>query len=254
MSSRGFIGAGDLYVSRYNFATSQYEPFVGPMEARKFAITPKSELKEMTSKGRETYGNILESVPIPQPFEFSVEFGEVNRDALNIAFFGESTPINTGAGTMTDKPVVAKLGAWVEIGHMNITAAGLTVENAGGTVTYVLGTDYEINYRLGMIRAITGGAITDGATVNVSGSYAAVSGTQIAGGKQSQVRAKFRLDGKNFADGLPVIVDVYEGILAADGEFDFLADDFNTVPLNGRLKTPVGKTEPFVIKMLDNAI
>lgn len=254
MPARGFLGSGDLYVARYNFQTAQYEAFQGPMECRKFGITPKSELKESISKGRETYGQILESVPIPQPFEFAVEFGEVNREALALAFFGERTPINVGAGTLTDVPVVARLGRWVDIGGMNLVAAGLTVTNQAETVTYVLNTDYQINYRLGMIHAMVGGAITEGQTVLVNGSRAAVSGEQIAGGRQSQVRAKFRLDGRNFADGLPVIVDVYEGIVSADSEFDFLADDFASVPLTGRLKTPVGLTEPFVVKQLDNAI
>lgn len=254
MAARGFLGAGSLYVSRYNPQTAQFDAFVGPIECTKFEITPKVELKEMTSKGRETYGQVIESVPIPQPFEFACDFAEVNGDTLVNAFLGTKTTVNVGSGTITALTVTAKKGAWIELGNMNIATAGFTVTNSAGTTTYVLGTDYEVNYRLGMLKILTGSAIADGASLKVNGTYGAISGTQIAGGTNAQVRCKFRLDGKNFADGLPVVVNVHEAVVAADSAFDFLASDFNTVSLPGRLKTPVGKTEPFTVTLLDAAI
>lgn len=42
---------------------------------------------------------------------------------------------------------------------------------------------------------------------------------------------------------------VHEVVVAADSAFDFLADDFNTVSLPGRMKTPVGFTEPFNVHL-----
>lgn len=253
-AARGFLGAGDLYIARYNSATGLFDDFTGPLETTKFEITPKVELKEMVSKGRSSYGQVIESVTIPQPFEFTVDFAEVSGDTLVAALLGTKTQINIGSGTMTAIDVVIKKGAWVEIGHMNIATAGFLVKNSGGVTTYVLGTDYEINYRLGMLKILATSAIVDGVTLEVSGTYGAVTGTQIAGGTEAQIRAKFRFDGKNFADGLPCIVDVYEAVIAANSAFDFLAGDFASVSLPGRLKTPVGKTEPFVVKLLDVAI
>jgi hypothetical protein len=253
-AARGFLGAGDLYIARHNPAIGAFEDFTGPLETTKFVITPKVELKEMVSKGRASYGQVIESVTIPQPFEFTVDFAEVSGDTLVAALLGTKTDINIGSGTMTDLPVVIKKNAWVDIGHMNIATAGLSVKDATGVTTYVLGTDYEINYRLGMLKVLTGSAVVDGTTLEVTGTYGAVTGTQIAGGTQAQIRAKFRFDGKNFADGLPCIVEVYEAVIAASSAFDFLAGDFASVSLPGRLKTPAGKTEPFVVKLLDVAI
>jgi hypothetical protein len=253
-AARGFLGAGDLYIARHNPAIGDFEDFTGPLETTKFVITPKVELKEMVSKGRASYGQVIESVTIPQPFEFTVDFAEVSGDTLVAALLGTKTDINIGSGTMTDLPVVIKKNAWVDIGHMNIATAGLSVKDATGVTTYVLGTDYEINYRLGMLKVLTGSAVVDGTTLEVTGTYGAVTGTQIAGGTQAQIRAKFRFDGKNFADGLPCIVEVYEAVIAASSAFDFLAGDFASVSLPGRLKTPAGKTEPFVVKLLDVAI
>lgn len=253
-AARGFLGAGDLYISRYNPATGLFEDFTGPLETTKFEITPKVELKEMVSKGRSTYGQVVESVTIPQPFEFTVDFAEVSGDTLVAALLGTKTEINIGSGTMTAIEIVCKKGAWVDIGHMNIATVGFVVKDETGVTTYVLGTDYEVNYRLGMLKVITTSAIVDGATLQITGTYGAVSGTQIAGGTEAQIRAKFKFDGKNFADGLPCIVDVHEAVIAASSAFDFLASDFASVSLPGRLKTPSGKSEPFTVKLLDAAI
>lgn len=254
MAARGFVGSGDLYVSRFDPALNAFAPMIGPIEVTKFEITPKTELKEMISKGRSTYGQPVAAVALAQPFEFTVDFAEVSGDTLVQAFLGTKADYNQGSGTMTDQPIVAKLGAWVPLGHLNIATAGLVVRNEAGTTTYVLGTDYTVNYRLGLIKAIEGGAITANQNLEVSGTYAAVSGTEIAGGTQAQIRSKFLFDGKNQVDGLPVIVEVHEAVIAADSAFDFLADDFSAVSMPGKLVTPSGMTEPFTVKMLDNAI
>lgn len=254
MASRGFLGAGDLYISRYNPATGTFDGFTGPFEATKFEIKPNVELKELASRGRSTYGQVIETVALPQPADFTLELPEVNKESLAIALLGSEATINQGSGTWTDQAVtVAKKGEWIDLGKQNVAEAGFTVTNAGGTVTYVLGTDYEVNYRMGWIKFATTSALTNGATVHVSGSYGAVGGTLIRGAVNSQIRAKFRLDGINFADQLPVIVDVFEAVISVDSAFDFLSDDFATISLPGRLKTPAGKTEPFTVQLLNAA-
>ena len=249
MSARGFLGAGDLYIARYNATLGAFENFDGPFEATKLEIKPNSDLKEMSSRGRDTYGQVIESVPLPKPADFSVTLAEVNKDSLALALFGTSAALNQGSGTISDEVVTAKLGKWVELSKQNIATAGFVVTNSGATVTYVLGTDYEVNYRLGMIRALTGGAIADAASLKVDFTYNAISGTSISGATQNQLRAKFRFDGVNFADQLPVVVNIWEAILTPDSAFDFLQSDFAEIALKGRLKTPTGKTEPFTVDL-----
>jgi len=254
MAARGFLGAGDLYISRYNPTTAAFEGFKGPYEATKFEIKPNVELKELSSKGRTTYGQVIESVALPQPAEFTLEMPEVNKQSLSLALLGTESAVNQGSGTWTDQPVVVTAkDVWLDLGKMNVAEAGFAVKDETGATTYVKGTDYEINYKMGWLKILPGSAIVAAATVEVTGTYAAVAGTKIAGATQSQIRAQFRLHGVNFADGLPVIVDVWEGIIAADAAFDFLSDDFATLSLPGRLKTPAGKSEPFVVQLLDAA-
>ena len=253
MAARGFLGAGDLYIARYNPTTATFGDFVGPMEGTKFEIKPNTELKELSSRGRDSYGQVIESVPLSQPADFTVDLPEVNKQTLLLALLGTESAINQVSGTLTaEDVVVTSKDAWLDIGKQNITA--LTVKDDTGVTTYVEGTDYALNKRMGWLKILPASLIAKDATITVTGAYGAVAGALIRGATQSQIRAKFRFDGVNQADRLPVIVDVYEAIISADSAFDFLADDFATLSLTGRLKTPVGKTEPFAVQMLNAAI
>lgn len=251
MSSRGFLGAGDLYVRSYNPLTAAFDQWTGPYESSKFEIKPNSDLKEMVSRGRSTYGQVIESVPLPKPADLSVTFAEVNKESIAMALFGTAATLAQGSGTVADEVVVAAHGKWIKLAFGNIATAAFVVSHTTGTPNYVLGTDYEVNYRLGMLRILASGAIADAASLKVDYTYNAISGTKVAGGTQTQVRAQFKLDGVNFADQLPVIVDVWEAVLTPDSAFDFLQNDFAEIALKGRLKTPAGKSEPFTVELRD---
>lgn len=253
MASRGFLGAGDLYLSVYNPTTGQFDPPTGPYEATKFEIAPKSEIKEMSSKGRTTYGQVIESVPLPQPAEFTVTLPEVNRESLLLALLGTASAINQASGSILDEVITAKLDKWVPLSKQNFASAGFVVTNSAGTTTYVLGTDYEVNYALGWVKALSTGAIAADASLKVDGTYNARTGTKISGATNAQLRAKFILHGVNFADQLPCIVTAHEAILSASSAFDFLSNDFAEIELTGKMKTPVGMSEPFTVELLDQA-
>jgi hypothetical protein len=246
MAARGFLGAGDLYIAR--FASGVAGDYEGPFECTKFEIKPNVEVKEQVSKGRSTYGQVIESVPVPKPAVLTVDLAEVNDLSLALALFGTTSALAQSSGTISNQAIVVALGKWKPLTVAAFSAAPV-VTDVAGTTTYVAGVDYLFNPQLGWIKALVGGAITDGQTVHIDGSYDAIAGFQIAGQTQTQVRARFKLDGINFADDLPVIATVHEAIIAADSAFDFLGSDFNTVSLPGRMKTPTGYNEPFTVHL-----
>lgn len=251
MTARGFLGGGDLYINRYDPTTGLKVGRRGPFETGKLEIKPNAELKEMVSKGRATYGQVIESVPIQQPTDFTLVLNEVDVEGLTLALMGEQSALSQGSGSIAAEVATAQLDKWVSLSKQNFASAGFLVKDVTDVTTYVLGTDYGVNYRLGMIRALSTGSISQSEVLHVSGDYNAVSGTRIAGSTQPQLRAEFVLDGINFADSRPVIVTVHEGILTPDQAFDFLADDFGNITLAGRLKTPAGFTEPYTVDWLD---
>lgn len=251
MAARAFMGGGDLFINRIDPTTGLSVGRMGPYEADKFEIKPNAEIKEQKSKGRKTYGQVIESVPIQQPTDFTVVLNEVDKEGLTLALMGAQSVINTAAGTFTDVAIVAKHGVWVPLPTGNLTDVGFVVKNSAGTKTYVKDVDYEVNWRLGQIRALASGEIAEAEPLKVSGGNNAVSGSLIKGSVQPQLRAELVLEGVNFADQRPVIVTVFEAVLTPKDGFDFLSDKFGQITLSGRLKTPSGKDSPYEVRYLD---
>lgn len=248
MSANGFLGAGDVMINVIE--GNAYQGWKGPYPADQFEIKANSELKESISKGRNTYGQVDESVSIPQPFDLNITLKRLDSSGLALALMGTAAAANQTSGTLTDEAVVMKADTWSPLSKANFPGA-LTVENTAGTVTHVEGVDYIVNRQLGWIQPITGGAIVDGTSVNVSGAYAAITATKIRGATKKAIRCAIKFDGINLADELPTIVTVHEAVINSQAAIDFLSSDFGTVPLTGRMKTPAGKTEPFDIEQRD---
>jgi hypothetical protein len=244
-----FVGAGDLYVNRIDPTTGLALGVAGPFECEKFAIKANSEIKEKTSKGRSTYGQVIGSVALQKPAEIEITLSQTGKDGMTMALLGTASVLTQGSGSITAEVIVAKRDFWVPLSKQNFAVAGFSVTHTSGSPTYVLGTDYLVNYQLGWVKVLSTGAIADGASIKVTGTYAAITGTRIAGATNAQVRGAFVLDGKNFADDNAVIVTVPQAVLASGDVFDFLSDNFGAVPLKGKMETPVGQTAPFTVDL-----
>lgn len=249
MAARGFLGAGDLYIARYDSTLGDFGQYVGPYNAEQFAITPNTNVKELIARGKANYGQVLESVPVPAAFDFSIVLTEVNQESLALALLGTAEDIATGSATVTDQVTIGHLDKWTKLLHNNISETGFVLTNSAASTTYVRGTDYIVNFATGMWKALSTGAITEAQSLKVDYAALAVDGVLIRGATQTQLRAKFMLDGTNMADGSPCIVTVHEAVMAPSGEVDFLADDFGRVTLPGRMKTPTGLLEPFTVEL-----
>jgi len=251
MTARSFMGAGDIYINRMVGGVSQ--GMVGPIYADKFEIKPSVDVKEATSKGRYSYGQVLDTVNLAKPTDFTIDLSEVTGDTLVMAFLGTSTALNQTSGTLTAQAVTIKKDKWVDIGKKNI-AALVTVTDTTAATTYVEGTDYTLNRPLGWIKVLAGSAILDAASLKITTAYSAATGNVISGSTLTEVRAYLVFDGINQADGTQVTVDVWEAVVSADSAFDFLANDFGNVSLKGRLKTPTGKTAPYTVTVQDPVV
>lgn len=244
----GLLCAGDLLIDVLDDSGNS-TGYLPPVNATEMVIAAKgADTKERMSKMRDTYGQVLDSVSSPNPHEVKISLDDLSGEVLAMAFSGTRETLTQASGTVTDKAVTAQLGNWVELGHMDISA--VTVTDGTGATTYVLGTDYELNTRLGLLRAIPGGAIADAAALLVDYSHAAISGVTVRGATRSQIDVRLKLDGINKATGEKIIVDVPKATLNADNEVDFLADDFSAVSLTGKAITLPGATEPYTVKML----
>lgn len=157
-----------------------------------------------------------------------------------------------GSGVLATPFAAGGLGFTLTAGATPAVAGDsftITVAASGAEVAIVEGTDYELNRPLGWIRLMSTSAVPNGASLKVTGAYAGSTGTRVAGGTQPEIRCRIVLDGINKADGSEVTAEIYEAVLSADSEFDFLPDDFGNVSLTGTTKTPAGKSEPFIVDL-----
>lgn len=249
LTARGFLGAGGV---QFSLIVAGIALGYGSVrETSKFEIKPNSELKEMESKGKDTYGQVIETVAIAKPSEVSINLREADYENLLLAFMGsDGTGINQSAATVTDEVVIMKIGKYTELANRNLASAGFTLTDTTAAITYTLGTDYEVIYLTGQVRALAGGAITEAQSCKVDYTAAAMTSKKIMGATKTSIRAKILFTGKNMADDTPALLTCWEGVFTPDNAFDLLANDFGEVTLKGKLKTPVGKTSPFEVDFL----
>ena len=247
---RGFLGEDDILADIFNTTTGTYANAYEELgEASKFAVSSGAEVIEAVSKGRGRRGQLVASVAIPKPGEIEIVMSEVNVSTLRMALGATVSDLTQGSGTLTDHPVVAQLDKWVDIGKRNLAEAGLTVKNDTGATTYVLGTHYLIDYRLGKIKALSSGTITAGQTVEISATYNAVSGSRLKAGTQAQIRARLLFNGRNLVDGSDAECEVWEAVLAPTNPIDFMSDKLVDITLKGKMVTPAGKDAPYEVRL-----
>lgn len=241
----GFLGSGDLYYNRVVGGVDQGWLRFG--NATKMEIKENAEIKERKSKQVATYGQVLDSVSIKQPAEIAVSLDDLDKDNLALIFLGDVSDAAVTGASVTAEVHAATLGKSVMTAFRKITA--VVVNAPGGTPTYVLDTDYEIeNAEMGLIKIIDGGAISAGELLEINYTYGTIAGNKVTGGTNSSIKVALMMDGENFADQSKVLVNVWEAVLTPQTGVDFLSDDFTTLELNGTLNTPTAKTSPYEVE------
>lgn len=237
-TARAILAAGLVSLSPWNPVAQAFEGFGEPVDADKFEIKPNSEEKTSESRSHLDYGQARASVIIPRPTEISIELSASSVKALAMQFQGQVEALTQSSGTMTNRPVVVSaISVWLPVGFRNLAESGFVVTDVAGTTTYVRGTHYEVNWSRGEIRFLpdVAGTPAVASTVHIDGTYAAVDGKRIIGGRVTQVRTRLRLDGQNMVNGETVEVDVLDCTLGTSEGFDFLGSDFSAIRLSGKI-------------------
>ena len=185
-------------------------------------LMSKMKDEQMKSNDLGSYALTVHSMSFADDTSASLEFQEFDRESMAMALIGDSAELNSGAGTVVDEVITAKLGAMVALAHINIEDGSVIVTNTGGTVTYVLGTDYTVNYVTGHITALATGAITEAQSLEVSYDFLALSGNVIYAGAEPLIKGAAMFEGVNLADGTNIIIDFPSVQLISDGSLSVL--------------------------------
>lgn len=166
----------------------------------------------------------------------------------------------TGTGVTASTKIVQQLtGTTGGVGTYSVdtsqTAASTAITATGATYTDV--THYTVDTRNGIVRPVAG-ALLDTHIVAVTGgrfnalidySYAAIGGTRILGNNTPRLVCAVKFDGKNLESGALARAEITRVVLTPSDGFDFLADNWNEVPLDGRVVKVAGATSDFIVDL-----
>lgn len=124
---------------------------------------------------------------------------------------------------------VAALDEWHDMGKMMLSS--IVVKDETDTDTYVLGTDYEINTDMGMIRPLSTGAILQDEVLHITGSYAAgTSVVQLLAGLLTNIEGNIMF----MADPTSGRKLSFKGDvqMSPTGDLPLISDDYATMSFN----------------------
>lgn len=239
-AQQGMILGGDLY---FDFLTAAGASTGFDLAGNANKLVPKVETETLENKlnGRDTLGQTGDSYTRITSSTISFTMNRYNPRIVAAFFMGSAVDITAASGAYT-ATITGILDKWVDIGHLDLTTC--VVKDETDTTTYVEGTDFEVNTRLGLLKVIS--ATIDGDVLHISGNKAASTGFKITGATSPIINVGLYLDGKNYIGGGDVKLRVWQAQIRAEGDFDLLAQGgFPELSFAGTMITPNGKSWPF---------
>ncbi len=246
MGAGSYLGSGDVYIDRLD---SNNTPTGYRLEGsvKDFQIQVENEIKEQISKGRSTYGQVLATAVIPGKPTVSFTLQKVSSTNMAMAVLGAAVTGSQAAGSVeAEAATISALGVYVALSKAKIS--NVVVQDATDTTTYDEGVDYQVDYDLGMIMAISGGAITAADVLHVDFDHAAYDYSDITGNSDPNIKVRIRFGGKNFVDGKTLDAVCFQVALRPTSALQLLSDDFMEVALEGNCEIPDSGTTAFTIR------
>jgi hypothetical protein len=240
-----FIGSGTHFLRDIN-GTTGFLPVGNVSDLKLTSEEEVKKLKDFMNAGGGTRNEVRRVTGCG----FSMTLTDLSQENLALVLRGDKTAF--AAGTVTDEPVVAKLGALVPLSRM--APSSVVVKNEAGSTTYDVGADYEVR-KGGIFFPATGGDITDDQALKVSFSY----GAQSIMNALTQAAGEYEMlfEGLNEArgGGKPVIVRAWRARFGVAKELSLIGDDFAALQVEGELikdgTQPVGTSQYFQVTQID---
>jgi len=250
MELKSFKGAGDVYADIWSAdGVSQGMEKWG--DADQFEIVVAGEIESQKAHGRNNYGQTLASIVDPGDAVLNMRQTQFDREMMAAQFLGSNAIFSQSATPVVeDEAFVAIHDKWVPLTTRHISSVTIC-DDAVPTNTYVLGTDYELNTNLGLVKVLSTGDIADGATVYANYTPVAKSGYEVDGLTKTLMQGNILFDGINRVDGKECQVEIYQAIFSPQNGIDFLSSDWAGAELQASLITPSGYTTPFKVRMIE---
>lgn len=250
MSGRSF--KGDIRIGFFDPNTGVFTGFLPEiLNVDELSFTPPEvNTVARTSYKRTTDGQTLDSYSqATGAASMSLATDEQIPKIMAMNLLGDVLDLSVTAGSAVAEVVTIYHDTWTKLANVNLVDdASFVLEDGGGTpVVYVEDTDYEVDYRTGMVRGLSGGAITDGQTgCEADYDYTAISGHSIVGQTNQDVRARIYGDMVDRATGARGDLIVHDVRFRPSEAINLMnPEGFLRSALAGTLITPEGEAGPF---------
>jgi hypothetical protein len=235
-SAKSFIGT--VYAALLDASKSKVGGFRRIGNVYPLSVQVATEQKKQTSRMRESAGQTKDSKTTITDTTGSMTIRDWDAKNLAWALAGEEVQLTGEAGDVTGEDITLIADQWVQVAHRDISSVVIT----GGA----LGTDFEVNGPLGLIKMIGGAALTAGATT-VAYSHAAQSGYRVEIGTRAQTRIAILIDGEDEFSGEAMTVELDSVVLSSNAEINFISapdTEYEELPFSLTFETLEGKSSP----------
>lgn len=224
-------GRGALYFDRLGAdGTKQGERFLGNVSAFELSMS-EDTIQKYSSV--DAAGAVLSQTPMHRKMEWAATLNEFEQNNLALALVGTPlTEAQTGASVTNEIVTVKQKGVWYKFAKRKISNSPQPViTGPSATPTYVLGTDYEIDYDTGRIFIKTGGSIPASGNLECDYTYSTESLLAVGAGNAG-VKGYLRFIGDPAA-GPIVEVEVWNSIISPDSTVGLIGDDYAEFRVKG---------------------
>lgn len=239
-TQQGLIYEGNIHAQRYVNGVLQAKA-IGPFEVTALTMTASNEVRERKSNLVGQSGKVRGSFARTNPTNLAIRANAANSDLYALFLLGTTAAYSVTGGTVSGESVASmEHDKWYKLANANVSAVVIA--------TKVLGTDYEVDAELGLIRTLSTGTIADNATSSVNYTYSGIAGTTIRVGTESKVDVKLIGRLVNAETGAKAILDVPKVTLSPDGEISLIGDDYQDFGLTGSCVLLDGETADLYLR------
>jgi len=250
MSGRSFVG--DIYVGLYDDAGA-FTGFIDQIiNSTTLTVTPPEvETVARLSRRREGPGQALDefqqATAAPQ---MAITTDEAIPEILAMALLGDKLDVDISAGSAAAESVTYFHDKWVKLANVNVTDGTVSIDD-GASGTFTEGTDYVVDTRKGMIKALSTGTMTDATAYDTSYDFTAISGFSVVGHTKQNVRVRIFGDMEDQATKKRGEIVIHDARLRPSDAIGFIQDQaFMEIPLEGSMVTPSTESGPFTFREL----
>jgi len=235
MSNNLVLGRGKLYFDRFATGTQTKtgERYLGSTPA--FSVS--AETQELDHFSSEEGLQVKdESVTLRIDYSATLTVENIDQENLALFFFGTAENATISAATAQEDTFTAIPGLFFQLGATPTKPEGVenvsnvVVTGAGGTPTYVAGTDYVADLDEGFIEIVRGGGISSGTAIEVTYDVAAQTQERVISGSQL-IQGALRFRSRNGVGGqrnfyMPKVT------LRPNGEFALKGEEWQNMGFN----------------------